>query len=123
MLRSPSSISILMAGFFAFLATTAWGQDAGKIDLEAADLAAELVGRPVFAVDGPEVGTVVDLQLDESGLPQKLRMTTAHQLGLGQRTLEVPSDAFITLRGAVVLDVPADEVAFLPEAQDTEEER
>ena len=112
-----------MAAFFAFCATTARGQDAGKVDLEAAELAAELVGRPVFAIDGPEVGTVADLQLDESGLPQKLRMTTGHQLGLGQRTLEIPSDAFMTLRGAVVLDVPADEVAFLPEAQDSEEER
>jgi hypothetical protein len=50
-------------------------------------------------------------------------MTTGQQLGLGQRTLEVPSDAFMTLRGAVVLDFPANEVAFLPEAQDGDEER
>lgn len=121
-MRNVSSKSILMAAFLALGASAAWGQ-AGKIDVEAAELAAELMGRPVFAMDGPEVGTVVDLQFDESGLPKRLRMTTGQQLGLGQRTLEIPSDAFMTLRGAVVLDFPANEVGFLPEAQDGDEER
>ena len=121
-MRNVSPKSILIAAFLALGASAGWGQ-AGKIDLEAAELVSELMGRPVFAIDGPEVGTVVDLQFDESGLPKKLRMTTGQQLGLGQRTLEVPSGAFMTLRGAVVLDVPADEVAFLSEAQDGEEER
>jgi PRC-barrel domain len=121
-MRNASSKNILLAAFLALGAGAAWGQ-AGKIDLEAAELASELMGRPVFAIDGPEVGTVVDLQFDESGLPKKLRMTTGQQLGLGQRTLEVSSDAFMTLRGAVVLDFPANEVAYLPEAQDGDDER
>ena len=123
MLRSAAPTSVLLAIFLVLCASGAWAQDAGKIELESAELAAELVGRPVFAIDGPEVGTVVDLQLDESGLPKKLRMTTGQQLGLGQRTFDVPSEAFMALRGAVVLDVPANEVAFLPEAQDGEEEQ
>jgi hypothetical protein len=122
MLQRTPPMRLLMAAAMALCTSAACAQDAGKIDLEASELAAELVGRPVFAMDGPEVGTVVDLQFDESGLPKKLRMTTARHLGLGQRTLEVPSDGFMTLRGAVVLDVAADQVAFLPEALDAEEE-
>ena len=93
------------------------------MDVEATELTAELIGRPVFGIDGEEVGTVTDLLLDDSGLPQKLRFTTGTHLGIGGRTLEVPGSAFMSLRGAAVLDFPAADVAFLPEMQDGDEDR
>lgn len=103
------------------LAQVAYAQAPGKLDLEAAELAMELIGRPVYASDGGVVGTVTDLAFDENGQPQALRMETARQLGLGTRIVQVPRGWFMTLRGAVVLDMPADAVEFLPEAADEDE--
>jgi len=50
---------------------------------------------------------VADVAFDEEGQPERLRMTTDAKLGLGARTLEIPQGAFMVLRGAVVLDLPA----------------
>jgi sporulation protein YlmC with PRC-barrel domain len=90
----------------------------GKIDLEAAEIVAELIGGPVLAIDGTEVGRVADVWLDEEGQPARLRITTAARLGLGARVVEIPPGAFTAMRGAVVLDMPADAVGLLPELSD-----
>jgi sporulation protein YlmC with PRC-barrel domain len=87
----------------------------GKVDLEAAEMAAELVGAPVFAKDGAEVGVVADITFDDELQPHRLRMTTGKRLGLGARTIEVPRGAFIAVRGAVVLDVTAEAVSAFAE--------
>jgi hypothetical protein len=50
-------------------------------------------------------------------------MTTGAFLGLGTRTLEVPKSAFTTLRGAVVLDVPAEAVGAFAELAEPAEEK
>jgi hypothetical protein len=105
------------------LALPAYAQTPGKFDLEAAELAMELIGRPVYASDGEVVGTVTDLALDESGRPKAMRMETARQLGFGTRIVQIPGGWFMTLRGAVVLDIPADGVDFLPEATEEDESR
>jgi hypothetical protein len=42
-------------------------------------------------------------------------MTTGAVLALGTRTLEVPRGAFTTVRGAVVLEVPAEAVSAFAE--------
>jgi len=60
---------------------------------------AELTGAPVFAWDGSEVGKVSDVLFDKEGQPLRLRMKGAANLGLGERTIEVPKGAFILLRG------------------------
>ena len=57
----------------------------GKIDIEAAEMAAELIGAPVFSKDGTEVGEVADISFDDELQPDKLRMTTGAMLGLGTR--------------------------------------
>jgi hypothetical protein len=99
-----------------------WGSNSvayaepGKIDIEAAEMVADLIGGPVLAIDGMEVGLVVDVAFDDELQPQSLRMTTSAALGLGARTLEVPKDAFMPVQGAVILRVSAEEVALLPEA-------
>jgi hypothetical protein len=100
----------------AFLVIAAALGVGGNGNLQATEMAAELIGAPVFAADGPEVGTVVDVSFDDDGQPQRLRMRTAAHLGLGERMIDVPKDAFITLRGAAVLEVPADLVQELPDA-------
>jgi len=46
-----------------------------------------------------------------------LHIATAASLGLGTRTVEVPQDAFIALRGAVALRVPVEAVEALEEVK------
>jgi sporulation protein YlmC with PRC-barrel domain len=112
----PAIIASMIA-----LALPAYAQAPGKIDLEAAELAMELIGGPVYASDGGVVGTVTDLALDESGRPLAMRMETARQLGFGTRIVQIPHEWFMILRGAVVLDIPADAMEFVPEATDEDE--
>ena len=114
---------VLIVAIFLILAPLAHAQMPGKIDLEAAEATAELLGAPVFAADGPRVGEVADLLVDEEGQFARLRMRTEAMLGLGTRTVEIPRGAFIVLRGAVVLEVPAEVVQSLPELADFVDEK
>ena len=87
----------------------------GKIDLEAAEIIAELTGAPVLASDGTGVGEVADITFDEAAQPATLRIRTAAHLGLGTRIVEIPRHAFLAVRGAVVLDLPVEAVQALPD--------
>jgi hypothetical protein len=87
----------------------------GKIDLEAAEMAAELMGGPVFAAGGVEVGRIAGISFDEHGRPQRLRITTGGKLAIGTRTVEIPKGAFMVLRGAAVLDLTPEAVRLLPD--------
>lgn len=109
----------------ALLAVTpaAQAQSPGKVDLEATEIAAQLIRAPVFARDGARVGDVADIAFDEDARPYRLRMTTSAALGLGTRTLEVPKGAFITVRGAVVLEVPAEAVPAFAELAEPAQEK
>jgi hypothetical protein len=95
----------------------------GKIDMEAAEVATELIGAPVFAADGSEVGEVSDLLFDDEGQARKVRIKAAAHLGLGTRTIEIPQGAFTLLRGAVVLDLPAEAMQAFPELTEFEIEK
>jgi sporulation protein YlmC with PRC-barrel domain len=87
-----------------------------KVDVEAQEMVAELIiGAPVLATDGLEVGEVADIKFDEKLQPHSLRIKTANMLGLGVRTLHVPQDAFIALRGAIALRVPSEAVPSFEE--------
>ena len=77
----------------------------------------ELIGAPVYSTDGHEVGTVERIALGEDKEFETLVMKTDQHLGFGERTVEVPSSAFIALRGAVVLDLPAASMDALIEYQ------
>jgi sporulation protein YlmC with PRC-barrel domain len=68
----------------------------------------ELIGAPVYASDGHEVGEVVDVSMSGDGEVDAVRIRTGTFLGLGERVLTLPKGNFMALRGAVVLDVPAE---------------
>ena len=89
-------------------------QTPGRVDLDAA----EMIGAPVFAADGPQIGEVADVVIDDDGQIGKIRFTTGAVLGFGPRTIELPKGAYIALRGAVVIDTPAEAAQLLPEATD-----
>jgi sporulation protein YlmC with PRC-barrel domain len=96
--------------------TIAIGAEApGKIDLQAAEMTADLIGAPVYSTDGSAVGEVADIFFNEENEPTGLKMKAAAHLGLGARIINVPKGAFIVLRGAVVLEMPAGAVPALPE--------
>src|SRR5258708_6912274 len=80
------------------------------VDPDAAEMVAELLGAPVFAKDGLEVGEVEHVAFDEELQPKSLRITTGAILGIGTRILQVPKDAFTPVRGAIFLRVPASAV-------------
>ena len=100
------------------------GQSPGKAeDQDAAGIHTEMLGAPVYAADGLLIGHVNDIAYDEEDQPRRIRMTSASVLGLGTRTLEIPAGLFTVLRGAVVVDLPAEAVQTLPELVEQEEER
>ena len=116
-------VLILLAIAVLYSTVPAQAQTPANVDREAAEMAAELLGAPVFAVDGAEVGEVADISFDEEGRPHRLRISAGTALGLGERTLEIPKGTFMALRGAVVLDMPAEAVIALPELAEFEEEK
>ena len=101
----------------------AYAEEPGKIDIEAAEMVAALIGAPVFAKDGAEVGRVADIAFDGELRPKALRMVTGLRLGFGTRTLIIPKGSFIALDGAVVLDVPAEAVAAFAELAEPSSEK
>jgi sporulation protein YlmC with PRC-barrel domain len=106
---------IVITGLFLCLAQLALAAEPEKVNPEAAEMTAELIGAPVFSSDGMDVGEVADIKFDDKLQPHSLHITTAATLGLGIRTVEVPQDAFMALRGAVALRMPAEAVQALPE--------
>jgi len=112
-----------IVGVALTLASACQAEMPGKVDLESAEMAAELIGAPVLAADGPEIGAVADISFDEEGQPNRLRITTGQVLGLGTRTLEIPRGTYTTLRGAVVLELPAEAVKTFSELAEPIEEK
>jgi NAD(P)-dependent dehydrogenase (short-subunit alcohol dehydrogenase family) len=76
------------------------------------EIVRELIGAPVYSMDGHEVGTVADIALDADQEFDTLLMRTSRRLGFGERIVRVPSAAFIALRGTV-LDLPAESMDAL----------
>ena len=81
----------------------------------------ELIGAPVYASDGHEVGEVVDVSMSGDGEVDAVRIKTGTFLGLGERVLILLKGNFMALRGTVILDVPAEAVEALspPQSNDT----
>ena len=98
-------------------------QDPGKIDLEARELAAEIIGAPVSDPRGTEIGEVTDVSFDEDGQPDRLRVRISAHLGFGDRTVEVPRGTYILLRGHAVLELSADDLHALPDVGDEIDEK
>jgi sporulation protein YlmC with PRC-barrel domain len=92
-----------------------WALASSARALTQEEIVRELIGAPVFTTDGQEVGTVADIALDEDKQFDALLMNTSRSLGFGERTVRVPGGAFIALRGAIVLDLPAQSMDVLVE--------
>ena len=122
----PASLlkTILVSSFIA-VASISYAQDPdpGKIDLEASELAAEIIGAPVSDPMGTEVGEVANVSFDEDGQPDRLRVRISAPLGFGQRTVEISRGTYMLLRGRVILELSADDLRALPEVGDEIDER
>ena len=117
------SPKVLLVALFSSVGVVGHAAEPAKADLEAAQMVAELIGAPVFAKDGTEVGEVADISFDNKLQPQRLRMTTAATLGLGSRMLEIPKGAFMPVRGAIILHVPAEAVSASSELAEPAKEK
>ena len=111
-----SLIAVASAGY-------AQDQDLGKVDLEASELAAEIIGAPVSDPMGTEIGEVADVSFDEDGQPDRLRVKISSPLGFGERTVEVSRDTYVLLRGRVILELSADDLRSLPDVGDEIDEK
>jgi hypothetical protein len=120
MLAQVAKLALVLA-LLSNAASPARAEAPGKVD--EAELAAELIGAPVLARDGEQVGIIADMSFDHEGQPLALRMRASRHLGLGTRTIQVPKGAFITLRGAIVLQLPAEAVRSLSELSEPEHEK
>lgn len=77
------------------------------------EMVEKVVGAPVYASDGYEVGEVVDVSVSDDGEIDAVRVKTGAFLGFGERVLTLSKGYFTVLRGAVVLDLPAEAVETL----------
>jgi sporulation protein YlmC with PRC-barrel domain len=122
MVGSLARIAFLVLTLAVGPVCQAQSPDAGD-DQAAAGIHTEMLGAPVYAADGVLIGQVSDISYDEDDQPRRVRMTSASVLGLGARTLEIPAGLFTVLRGAVVVDLPAEAVQTLPELVEQDDER
>jgi sporulation protein YlmC with PRC-barrel domain len=82
-----------------------------------------LIGTAIYSADGAEVGTIVDVKLDEGGRLASVRIDAAARMGFGTRRVELPGRAVTVVRGAAVVDVPKEAIEMLPSIGSTETER
>jgi hypothetical protein len=94
---------------------------AGEVEPGEGETLAVLIGAPVFSADGLKIGVVSDIATDDAGAPERIRFTADSTLGTAS-ALELPLEAFSLLRGAVVIDLPAEAIRDLaqhPAAQES----
>lgn len=76
----------------------------------------ELIGAPVYAADGVEVGRVADVSSTGKQI-DALRVSKGAPLGFGERFIIIPQPAFMIRRGSIVLpDLRAEDVDRFPDA-------
>jgi hypothetical protein len=106
----------LCVGIFLSLALVCHAEMPGKVDLEAAEVAAGLIDAPVFAIDGAEVGKVTDAIFEGTrrAAQDEDRFASWPRDAQGG----VPRGAFMVSRGAVVLELSAEAAENLTEVSD-----
>lgn len=107
--RLATALARLIVVALVPIATSAQGASPTAIDVRT-----DLIGAPVFAADGPEVGEVVDVTLDTEAHPDSVRIAVGAFLGMGSHEIELQDGQFTVLRGAIVLDVAAEALESLP---------
>ena len=82
----------------------------------------ELIGAPVYAADGAEVGRVADVSSTGKEI-DALRVSLGMSLGLGERSVIIPQPAFMIRRGKVVLpDLLEEDISRFPDASSERDE-
>lgn len=76
----------------------------------------DLKGLSVYSSDNQEIGTVASVQEGAGNQPQSIHVKTGGFLGIGQRTVDIPSAKFQKVGNRVNLTMTADEVKALPAA-------
>ena len=85
--------------------------------LEEAD-AAELIGGTVQSEEGIEVGEVSAVTMNKDGEVTEIRMIMERSLGIGEKTVVLPQNAYLVMRGAVILRLPLETIRQLPPVDD-----
>jgi uncharacterized protein YrrD len=76
----------------------------------------ELIGLPVYAADGAEVGRVADVASTGNEI-DALRVSRGAPMGFGERLILIPQPAFMIRRGRIILpDLRAADVDQFPDA-------
>ncbi len=73
-----------------------------------------LVGLAVFGSDGQKVGAVHDVKLETDGKVAEIHVRTGGFLGMGGRTVAVPSAKFTRAGTNVQLSMTSEDVTKLP---------
>lgn len=89
----------------------------GLVAVAQTEIQGELMGARVYAAGGVDVGEVAALTIDENGQVAELRVATNHPLGFGQRVVVLRQGSFMTLRGAIVVDMSPEQFNALPSAR------
>ena len=106
----PRTALILLTCLLATLVGTALAQVQAPTQEE---IVHELIGAPVFSSDGQGVGVVLDVATAADGQISVVSMKSARFLGIGETEVSLPDGSFTVLRGAIVLDLPADGIEGL----------
>lgn len=104
----------IVAGFVTALATACALSMSAAAEDGLSQNVGDLVGAPVFAADGQEIGEVAAIAAAGDGTINEIRVTTDSPLGIGARTVVLPPKRYITLQGAIVVDFTAAEFDDLP---------
>jgi hypothetical protein len=94
----------------ALVAFTGGQANASGEDEAAAD---RIRNVSAYAKDGAHIGVVVDVETGPDGEKTDVHISVGSQLGIGEKIVSVPAELTITLRGALVVMLTADEVARL----------
>ena len=106
--RSAGTLAAMAADWALCLAQFALAQSLR------AELEEELIGAPVYSIDGTEIGKVEALKFDADDQIEEVTVARAQWLGIGFQTVVIPREKFIALRGAVVIELTTPDIYKLP---------
>ena len=101
-----------------FVLGTSSAASAQPPTLEDSD-AAELIGRAVQSTEGIEVGKVASVTMNSEGEVTEIRITVERWLGMGEKTVILPRDSYIALRGTIVVKLPLEDIRQLSSVEES----
>lgn len=94
--------------------TTAASPTEEDVQLGPTTESVHVLGATAYATDGTELGEVTGVKIGDHGEMAEIHVAMALPLGLGEKTVAIPIARCITLRGAVIVEMPITELARLP---------